>query len=338
MGGGKSGYITSQGFILSQLLVAQGYTIHIVSKSHSRWVRLWDIAWTLFKRSQYKQIVVIEIYMGRSLIVEDIASWMVKYLSRKQTVLMVLHGGDIPVFMARFPHWSCRVLRRADVIVAPSNYLIAEVSEYGFEVKLIPNVINLARYPYRHRDRISATLIWMRSFHPIYNPLMALNCLVYVKDRYPEVRLIMAGADKGLLSEMQSAAKEMGLENNIEFPGFLEHTGKIEQFSRADIFITTSHIDNMPVAAVEAAAFGLPIVAAEVGGIPYLLKHEETGLLVPDDDAQAMAEQVCRLVENSELVSRLSINGRALAEKSSWETVHKQWEDMFEQALMTIER
>ena len=95
------------------------------------------------------------------------------------------------------------------------------------------------------------------------------------------------------------------------------------------MFLNTNRIDNMPVAVVEACAMGLPVVAANVGGIPDLLTDEETGLLVADDDDEAMAEAIERLIRDEDLAGRLSANGQQLAARSSWEQVRPQWEKVF---------
>ena len=97
----------------------------------------------------------------------------------------------------------------------------------------------------------------------------------------------------------------------------------------ADIYINTNRIDNMPVAVLEACAMGLPVVSTDVGGIPDLLTHGETGLLVPDDDDDAMARAVQSLLTNSELAGRISHSGRKLAESSAWERVRLLWEELF---------
>jgi len=74
---------------------------------------------------------------------------------------------------------------------------------------------------------------------------------------------------------------------------------------------------------------GMPVVCTAVGGVPDLLTHESTGMLVPDGDAAAMAEAVLRLLDNPDLAGRLSRGGRELARKSSWESVRAQWEALF---------
>jgi asparagine synthetase B (glutamine-hydrolysing) len=72
-----------------------------------------------------------------------------------------------------------------------------------------------------------------------------------------------------------------------------------------------------------------------VGGIPDLLTDGETGLLVPDDDDEAMAKAILRLLNDPALAGRLSANGRQLAERSSWENVRLQWEELFAQVMST---
>src|SRR5262249_19243901 len=64
-----------------------------------------------------------------------------------------------------------------------------------------------------------------------------------------------------------------------------------------------------------------------------LLKDGETGLLVPDDDDEAMAAAILRLLHNPDLASRLSSNGRKLAESFSWQQIRPQWEKLFADAL-----
>jgi glycosyltransferase involved in cell wall biosynthesis len=104
---------------------------------------------------------------------------------------------------------------------------------------------------------------------------------------------------------------------------------KKEVFAWHDIFLNTNRVDNMPVSVMEAAAFGLPIVATAVGGVPFLLEHEKSGLLVPSDHVHAMASQVIRLCCDPSRAGSLSRAGRTLAEKSSWQNVFPMWKRVF---------
>ena len=89
----------------------------------------------------------------------------------------------------------------------------------------------------------------------------------------------------------------------------------------------------MPIAVVEAAAFGLPVVAMSVGGIPYLLKDGQTGLLTKFGDINAMVDAVCRLLEQPQLAAHISARGREMAERSAWENVFPVWDKIYRQVL-----
>lgn len=85
----------------------------------------------------------------------------------------------------------------------------------------------------------------------------------------------------------------------------------------------------MPISVVEAWAMGVPVVATNVGGLSYLIESGDTGLLVADCDADAMASAVRSLLENPEMTLRLSVQGRSQAKLSSWESVRNKWEQAF---------
>jgi glycosyltransferase involved in cell wall biosynthesis len=314
---------------LAAHLTAAGYSVTATSGAANRYVRLVEIVGTLVYSRRLIDTVLLQVYGGRSFVVEDIASALARRFGHR--IVMHLHGGAMPTFMARFPGWTRRVLSRADAIVAPSPFLTRAVAEHGWAAVTIPNLIDISAYSFRQREPISPRLFWMRSFHSIYNPIMALRVLRQVRAVLPEATLTMGGQDKGLEPSLRWEAVRMGLADAVRFVGFLDSAGKRREGGAADIFINTNRVDNTPVAVIEACAMGLPVVSTDVGGIRDLLSDGVSGLLVPDDDVQAMAEAILRLVGDPRLAERLSTNGRRLAEASSWEQVRVQWERLFAQ-------
>jgi glycosyltransferase involved in cell wall biosynthesis len=290
-----------------------------------------DIITTIIKKRREIDILIIHTFGGPSFIIEAAASRLGRLFGHR--VIMFLHGGAFPQFMANFPRWTQRVLGRAHTIVAPSGYLARAIELYGFQARIIPNIINISAYPYQSRSQLQPKLFWMRSFHDVWNPLMGVRVLARVRERYPKATLVMAGQDKGLQAEARKLADEIGVGGAVRFPGYLNLADKIEEFSRADIFINTNRIDNMPVALIEACAIGLPVVTTNVGGIPYLFADGETALFVRDDDDQQMAEAIRTLLENPALAAKLSVEARLLAERSSWDQVRPKWEVMFQKVL-----
>jgi glycosyltransferase involved in cell wall biosynthesis len=327
--GCNPGRVPSQGEILAAHWAAAGYSVTATSGEANRYVRLIDIVRTLVRSRRRIDTVLLQVYARRSFVVEDIASALARRFGHR--IVMHLRGGTLPTFMARFPRWTHRVLSRADAIVAPSPFLTRVAAQHGWAASTIPNLINLSAYSFRRRGPVSPRLFWMRTFGSIYNPVMALRVLQRVRAVLPEATLTMGGQDNGLETSLRREAVRMRLADAVRFVGFLNREGKRREGEAADIFINTNRIDNTPVAVIEACAMGLPVVATDVGGIRDLLTDGVSGLLVPDDDDQGMAQAILRLVGDPQLAERLSTNGRKLAAASSWEQVRVRWEQLFAQ-------
>ena len=325
--GRRPGFVTSPGQILSDLFSREGYDVVSTSSVANRYLRLLDVAATIIKNRKKFDIAVIDVFGGPSIVIEDLASFLCRLFGRQ--VIMYLHGGALPEFSARFPRWTRRVFKRAGAIVAPSKFLARELQPAGLSIRIIPNVIEIAKYPYRRRARLQPRLFWMRSFHPIYDPELAIKVFATVKKLYPGASLVMAGQDKGQESEVRALAVNLGLEHSIRFAGFLDSNGKALEGSNADLFLNTSRVDNMPVVLIEACAMGLPVVTTNAGGIPDLLTEGVTGLLAPVSNESAISSAVIKLLENPELAERLSQNGITLARCSSWENVLPLWNRAF---------
>ena len=330
--GRNLGYVTTQGQILADLLTAEGLTVVNASSKINKLLRLIDIASTLIRSRKRIDMLVVEVYSGLNIVVSETVGFLGRLLGLP--MIFVLHGGNLHRLSEKHPHNLRRVLARANLLVAPSPFLAKIFRGQGYEVRVIRNIVDLKAYSYRLRTTVSPKLIWMRAFHEIYNPQMAIEVFASVKKMYPQASLVMAGVDKGLKPEIKNMVEDMGLSDSVRFPGFLDHDAKTREFSKADIFVNTNHIDNMPVSVIEAGAMGLPVVATCVGGIPDMITNGQNGLLVPDGDVKGMADAVVSLLENTELAARLSANGRRFAEMSSWETVKPQWEALFDEIIL----
>jgi glycosyltransferase involved in cell wall biosynthesis len=327
MVGRNAGYITTQGEIMADLFAAEDYEVACVSSKLNRAARLAEIVAVLISGRRRFDLVVLDVFSGLSFIIADVVGLLCKLL--KIPLIMVLHGGSLPEFVQKHPRWTKRVFKCAASLVAPSAFLAEKIGVHGFKIKVVPNIIKLDSYPFRLRSSLSPRLIWMRSFHRIYNPQMALNVLAELRKDYPAATLTMAGADKGLEPELKKMAQEMNLGEAVSFPGFLNREQKVREFSAADIYLNTNRIDNMPVSVLEACACGLPVVATNVGGLPFLISDGENGLLVENENVNAMVQAVKMLLTDSAAAQKISRNAGLLAEKSSWTTLRGDWEELF---------
>jgi glycosyltransferase involved in cell wall biosynthesis len=89
--------------------------------------------------------------------------------------------------------------------------------------------------------------------------------------------------------------------------------------------VNSSTIDNQPVSILEAFAAGLPVVTTPAGGIPELVRHEETGLLVPCGEPAAMASAVAGLLEDPPRALALARRAREEAERHAWPRLRRAW-------------
>jgi glycosyltransferase involved in cell wall biosynthesis len=323
----QPGHVTGQSEILAGQFEQAGYSVIAVSHRLNRLARMMDIILTLLRRRREYDIAIIDVFSYRSFLLSDLASKAAKMANRP--IIFFLHGGALPEYFAKYPDRARKVLGRARQLLAPSRYLARAVEPLQMRAEVIPNVLDIHSYPYRHRESLQPRLFWMRAFHSIYNPELAIRTLHHLQQEFSNIQLTMAGQDKGLEPQVRRLSRELGVDKNVRFVGFLDAEGKMREGGNSDIFLNTNRVDNMPVSVLEACAMGLPVVATSVGGIPDLLDEGETGLLVEDDNDCAMADAVKRLLTDPALAGKLSANGREMALNSSWERVRLRWEQVF---------
>ena len=124
-------------------------------------------------------------------------------------------------------------------------------------------------------------------------------------------RLRLVG-DGPLLPEAKALASDLGIENRVEFTGSRSDVTAL--LAHSDVFVLTSRFEGLPISILEAMRAGLPVVASDVGGVPELV-NEETGILVAQGDAVALAEALKRLLGSPALLSGMGAKGRERYEK-----------------------
>ena len=123
--------------------------------------------------------------------------------------------------------------------------------------------------------------------------------------------LLIAGGDwraPGYPERLRARACELGVAGRIHFENHRQDVGAV--LSTADIFVLPSRADARPRSIIEAMSLGIPVVASDVGGIPSLVLHDQTGLLVPAADADALATALTRLIRSPALRERMGAAGR----------------------------
>jgi glycosyltransferase involved in cell wall biosynthesis len=321
----------SVGEALARRLTTRGWTVFTTSDKVNRFTRMLDMLYSVWTRRHDFRLAHIDVFSGHAFLWAELVCWMLRRVHKPY--VLTLRGGDLPVFAGKNPRRVHRLFRSASAITSPSRYLLEEMKSYRDDIVLIPNPLDLDRYPFRPRSRTSPRLVWVRAFHDIYNPSLVPRMLVELVKDHPDIRVVMVGPDKGdgSLQETHEVASRLGVGDRISFPGPIPKKDLVPWLEKGDIFINSTNIDNTPTSVLEAMACGLCVVSSNVGGIPYLLKDGSDALLVPPGDPAAMSAAVHRLLTEHDLAERLSCNARRKTEGFAWTIVLPQWESLFMQ-------
>ena len=236
------------------------------------------------------------------------------------------HSGEARDHLRRF-RGAQYVLRRADRLVVPSPYLGDVFREAGLRSQDIPNIVDLLRFQFRARRPLRPHLICTRGFHPYYCVDVVVHAFAEVQKVFQDARLDLVGGGP-LEAEIRKLVQDLGL-NGVEFKGVVAHEQIGREYDQADIFINASRLDNMPVSILEAFACGLPVVSTAPEGMRYVVDHERTGLLSPVGDAQALAQNVIRFLQDPALAESLVSNALREAKRYSWPVVRGQWLELY---------
>jgi glycosyltransferase involved in cell wall biosynthesis len=135
---------------------------------------------------------------------------------------------------------------------------------------------------------------------------------------HPEAKIVVVGGGP-LETEFRAMTAKEGFGRSVAFLG--ERADASEILALFDVFVLPSLWEGLPLALVEAAAAGKPIVATDIDGVREVVRNGETGLLVPPRDSAALAAAVLRLLDDPDLAGRLA--GRARAEVPPLYTVER---------------
>lgn len=219
-------------------------------------------------------------------------------------------------------------LRRMDAVISNTPYLVDVFAKFGMRIESIWNIIDTGEFKRRARAKLAPMFLHNRILEPIYNIPCTLRAFQIVQRQYPQARLTLAH-DGPSRPELEALAQRLEL-RNTEFIGRVPHSQMADLYDAADIYLTSPDFDCMPGSILECFACGLPVVATNAGGIPYIATDGETALLVPRGDHQAMARAAIRLLEEPQLVERLTKNALEECKKYQEHNARRQWKQLYE--------
>lgn len=236
--------------------------------------------------------------------------------------------GEAEDHLRRHGWFAKPLMRLADRIVVPSGFLVDVFARHGLDAFAIANVVEPAATPYRRREPLGPRFLSNRNLEPLYNVGCILRAFAIVQARMPEATLVVAGTGSEAV-KLRAEAEAQGL-RGVTFVGAVAPSAMGALYDAADIYLNAPSVDNMPTSILEAFAAGLPIVSTRAGGIPYIVRDGENGLLVALDDHAAMAQASLLLLNNPSLAPRLTATARAEVEQRyTWTAVMPQWQELY---------
>ncbi|WP_411964470.1 glycosyltransferase family 4 protein [Haloferax sp. YSMS24] len=184
------------------------------------------------------------------------------------------------------------------------------------KIEFIPNGVSQGDKKSSKTD--TPTIVYLGSL----KPHKRVSDLVAAISRLSvDANVIIAGADKGTLSKIQSEAAEMGIAENLEYKGMVDDETKWEIYNEADLFVNPSEYEAFGLSAAEAMSVGTPVICAENPGSKYLLKGGESGILYQPGDIESLAESIDIVLSDSQRSQELSTKAEERANDFDWKEI-----------------
>ncbi len=362
---GGSGIVGSE---LGRELADRGHTVHFISselptrltqldeRMHFHEVEMFD--YPLFEFQPYTLALtskIIEVAETAKLDVMHMhyaiphatAAYLAREIyqpTRYLPFVTTLHGTDITLVGAHksFLPTTKFSMEQSDAVTSISEYLAAETKRtFGFEnVEVIPNFINAEQYYRRDNDALRKQLapngehllMHVSNFRPVKRITDCIRVFALLRAKCDAcVRLVMCG-DGPERERAETLARELGVADDVIFAGSVPNIA--DYLSVADVFLMPSQTESFGLAALEAMACEVPVIASRVGGLPEVVRDGETGYLVTLGDVQAMADGATRLFDDANLRRAMGARGRAVAiDEFTTDRIIPQYVELYERVV-----
>ncbi len=241
--------------------------------------------------------------------------------------------------------WIHRVAFRAGVVPVAIAEEVARSLErvYGLRnLPLIPNGIPVDQYAlaeevrkaWRTREgyeESAVLLVSVARMSPQKDHFSLIQAFSIASSRSSQLRLLLVG-DGSLRSKLEAQVKALDLKDKVRFLGVRADVPEI--LAAADMFVLSSQWEGNPLSVMEAMAAGKPVIATAVGGVPELIQHGISGVLVPPGDVEALAEAILKLADDPNLRRQMGKEAfRRAKERFDVSVMVREYEFLYERLL-----
>lgn len=200
------------------------------------------------------------------------------------------------------------------------------------EYRVIPPGVDIERFRSK-QGPVGATILFVGRLDERKGLTVLLRALPEVRKAISGVRLVVVGRGP-MRDEAQRIVRRLGIQELVDFRGFVPNEQLPEYYARADIFCAPSlGGEAFGIVLLEAMASGLPVVASDISGYNEVVRDEENGLLVSPGNPADLAAALCRLLTDHGLRQQLGQTGRQYAEQHSWQNIAERIEGYYFELL-----
>lgn len=249
---------------------------------------------------------------------------------KRKPVVVNYRGGNAKAFFSKHIKRIKPFMNYASLIVVPSSFLHQVFSDFGFSTTIIPNCVDTNKFKPNIKHEGLFHCLMARNLENIYGIDIGIKAFAQALAQCPNMVLTIAGSGPQE-GELKSLVVKLNIQQKVNFVGRLNRAQIKKAFKQTHVLLNPSRVDNMPNALLEAQASGVAIITSDVGGIPYMVEHGKTAIMVPNEDVSLMAEGLIELYHNKNLREALQQNSLEHIQQFNWSQGIQQWQQVYYQ-------
>jgi len=211
-----------------------------------------------------------------------------------------------------FKRYFKKRFEMADSIIVLAKEFKEDLIRLGInseKVYLSSTMVESANYyPINKEFNKPYTILFCARMKKEKGPFTVLNAVPQVLNEFPETKFLFIGSGKDL-GELKEKSKEMDLENNVQFTGYISEKEKQEYFKKCHIFVfPTEHGEGFPTVILEAMASGMPLISTAVAGLKDILEDGKQGLIIKCNppESKELSQKIIQLLRNENYMKQIS--------------------------------